>query len=356
MANRVGWRVGRVGAVVVAALGAALAVPATAATAAAGAGAGNGRSEHQRIVDFWTADRVSRAVPRDYTYNPSTGRFEPTAKAKPSGGGGGGSGGGAADVLGASWTGGGRVVETTGKVLFKMGSSYYVCSASVATDPGTSATRKATVVLTAGHCAVDESNGTFAENWMFVPDYDSDPEPLTSSGSFCAQTRLGCWTAEALVVDHRFASAGGFTNAALRYDVAFAVLRPGGLSGDQDLDASVGAQAIAFTGNAVGQRGYAFGYPAAGKYHGNDLVYCLGTIGTDSQTSGATYRLGCDQTGGASGGPWFTGFNAAAGTGTLSSINSYGYGGVKAMYGPRLGTAAQAEYAAAANATANTAV
>ena len=43
------------------------------------------------------------------------------------------------------------------------------------------------------------------------------------------------------------------------------------------LDATVGvAIPIALSGVATGNKLYAFGYPAAGKYHGSDLVYCAG--------------------------------------------------------------------------------
>ncbi len=46
-------------------------------------------------------------------------------------------------------------------------------------------------------------------------------------------------------------------------------------------------------------------------------------------------------TGGSSGGPWFGSFNEGNGTGTLTSLNSYGYGGQAVMYGPKFNAATQ---------------
>ena len=58
-----------------------------------------------------------------------------------------------------------------------------------------------------------------------------------------------------------------------------------------------------------------------------------GPFGRDVGTDNLTYALACDMTGGSSGGPWLS--NASAGYGAkLRSLNSYGYSGVRNMYGP----------------------
>ena len=41
------------------------------------AGGGNARSEHQRIVDFWTHERVAQAQPRDFVFDPATRQYRP---------------------------------------------------------------------------------------------------------------------------------------------------------------------------------------------------------------------------------------------------------------------------------------
>jgi hypothetical protein len=85
---------------------------------------------------------------------------------------------------------------------------------------------------------------------------------------------------------------------------------------------------------SIGDTVSAFGYPAAQKYRGNDLVYCQGPVRTDSFTDDLTYGVTCNMTGGSSGGPWFAPFDDESGTGIQMSVNSYGYTGDKSMYGP----------------------
>ncbi|MET1003118.1 MAG: hypothetical protein ABWZ15_15020 [Acidimicrobiia bacterium] len=306
-----------------------------------------GESAHNRAVAFWTNERVAQAIPRDFDFDPRSRSFRPSAK--PSGGAGGG-GGGSSSTLGASWTAGGEVLGTTGKVLFAMGGTYYVCSASVADD----AEIGRSIILTAAHCAYDESNQAFATNWMFVPDYDSAPRQLDPAGSFCATTKHGCWTASALVVAGGYATAGGFNNQAVVHDYAFAVVEAGGTSGTAQLDSTVGSHPIQYSAVSAGADTYLFGYPAAGRYRGTDLVYCRGPLGFDPNMGNATYRVACNMTGGSSGGPWFRLFTS--GSGTLVSVNSYGYSGITAMHGPKLNAETQAMFAAAELATANTVV
>ena len=116
------------------------------------------------------------------------------------------------------------------------------------------------------------------------------------------------------------------------HDYAFAMVGAGGKSGTAQLDSTVGGHPIQFSAVSGGADTYLFGYPAAGKYRGNDLVYCRGPLGFDPNVANATYRVGCNMTGGSSGGGWYTPFGG--GSGTLVSVNSYGYSGITAMHGP----------------------
>lgn len=318
--------------------GCALALSATLPAAAQGPDDAR-RAEHERVVKFWTKERVAKAVPRHYVLDPKTKEVKPAAKpTKPPST--------STTVLGASWTGGGLVAKTTGKVLFAMGTSYYVCSASVVDDDNTAGR---SLILTAGHCVVDESNGEFATNWMFIPDYDSQPATLTTNGSFCGDTRYGCWVADYLVASEAFASAGGFNEQAILHDYAFAVVSDG--THNDQLDVTVETQAISFSTYPDGLDTYLFGYPAAGRYKGKDLIYSRGLLGTDPNTGGATYRVSSNQTGGSSGGPWFAEFGATTGQGTLFSVNSYGYTGVTAMHGPKFTDETAGMFEAAKTAT-----
>jgi V8-like Glu-specific endopeptidase len=315
----------------------ALANPAEAAPPADNPGA-----EHRRIVEYWTPERVAAAQPADRVVD-TKGRTAPAArggggtKGKPGGGGDSGGGGTTTSVLGASWTGGGEVLKTTGKVLFTLGSSNYVCSASLVND----GVAGRAVAATAGHCVYDERNGKFATNWMFVPAFDSAPTFT------CSSTAYGCWTATSLVTTTAW-SGGDFNG-----DIGFAVLGAGGKNNAQ-ADDVVGSQAIAF--NTVHPTFvHAFGYPAEGKYAGSDLVYCAGTDSADRYSSSSTtYGVSCDLNGGSSGGPWFRDFNVSTGIGTVTSVNSYTYRGVKnRMFGPYLGTLAANTFAKATTTTSN---
>jgi hypothetical protein len=317
--------------VAIACLLALITLPAIAGGATAGPpGAGaatSAASRHDAIVAHWTAARMRAAVPRDFVFDPVRGYHVAPTKGKPVPGGGG-------NTTGASWPNGkGLVYKVTGKVYFEMGGSGWVCSGTALTDDPSRTTWS--LVVTAGHCAYDETaNGSqsgFATFWMFVPQFDSSP-----TLSNCSTTAYGCWTASALVVNNGFASAGGFNTRATHYDWAFAVVGQGGKSSTQlDTLGTFGLTASSISTGTVD----AFGYPAAGKYHGNDLTYCQGPVGFDALTGGTNYKLACGMTGGSSGGPWLSGFAAADGTttgngGTIRSLNSYGYSGQSNMYGP----------------------
>ena len=299
------------------------------------------RSEHDRIVAYWTPARMAAAKPRDLT--PVGVKAKPQAKPVRGGPG----------VTGASWTRGGPVLDLTGKVFFHMGGGDWQCSGSVVSDSGR---LNYSMVLTAGHCGIDESTGEFASNWMFMPNWDAQPATFTTA---CSGSYYGCWTSAGIFVHWGFAHAGAFNDQAVTHDWAFVVVGSGGKSNTQ-LDA-LGSYPIQFLGTVgSGDRLQAFGYPAAGKYHGNDLTWCAGKVFVDVSSSNgtpnnATWGMGCDMTGGSSGGPWFEGLNEQNGTaGTLSSLNSYGYSGIRNMYGPKFNGNTQATYSAASTTTSPT--
>jgi V8-like Glu-specific endopeptidase len=212
----------------------------------------------------------------------------------------------------------------------------WICSGSAATD----ARGDISVVLTAAHCAYDQKNKAFATNWMFFPEFDTTPS------YDCAQAVYGCWAADRLVVHSGFAKQAGFTTTATLYDWAFAVTSTGGKALGQ-LDA-LGSFPIAFSSYGSGTATTATGYPAGGKYSpGYELVYCSGGLAFDFWNANRTYRLSCDMTGGSSGGPWLTSFDASGDSGKLSSLNSYTYSGGTSMYGPKFNASTQATWNAA---------
>ena len=306
-------------------------VPATAGPPRVGS-----RADHDRVVAFWTKARIAAARPRDMSLQPRGQKVAPGTKLA------------AAAVTGAQWPDGkGLVYRATGKVLFQMAGGYWICSGSVATETRTDRS----IVLTAAHCAYDQAAKAFATNWLFIPEYDTSPNLWD-----CTQTARGCWTAAALVVSAGFANRGGFDTTSAQSDWAFAVVGNGGLAGTSALDTTVGSFRIAFSSYGSGTAVSNFGYPAAAPYDGNELVYCQGSLGFDFWTLNRTYRLGCNQTGGSSGGPWLTSFPTTGDGGTLSSVNSYTYSGSANMYGPKFNTRTQAAWNSALTTTVNAVV
>ncbi|HSG86501.1 MAG TPA: trypsin-like peptidase domain-containing protein, partial [Candidatus Limnocylindrales bacterium] len=230
----------------------------------------------------------------------------------------------------------GAILKGTGRVFFVMAPFLYSCSGTVVQDGRAGYS----LVLTAGHCVSDK--GKFATQWIFIPEYDSNPIEYGD----CGNSKYGCWTAQALFVHENFASQKRFNDTAVIHDFAFALMGPGGKSGTASLETTVGSFPIAFSGPTTGTTLSAFGYPASSPYDGLQLTYCRGPIGQDPGTGNATWSMACDMTGGSSGGPWVSG-DPLTNSATLRSLNSYGYSGVDNMYGPKFGSRAQAVYDAA---------
>ena len=279
------------------------------------------RAEHDRIVAYWTPERIASAKSKDYVRDASGG-IRPAAKPnKPRGGGSGPA------VQGASWTGNGAVEQRTGRILFSTTAGNWICSGSVINS---TVTGDSAVVLTAGHCVYDASGG-WSFNFLYIPDFDDAPS------YDCSLSAHGCWTATRLALNSDYYPSGFGPTAALRVDYGFALVGPGGKSGSADLDSVTGGYTLKTSGMTTSATQWAFGYPAAAPYTGNDLTYCKGSTINDPFGQG-TWGMACNMTGGSSGGPWLTGTNDPASStspGQVSSLNSYRYNGLNYMFGPR---------------------
>jgi len=270
------------------------------------------RSEHDRILAYWTPARIAAATWRDYTVDPDTGKVVAN-RGKP----------GSSTGTGASWTGGGKVAGSVGRILFSAGGSQWICSGTVvsgATGNGYS------VVLSAGHCAYDGTDG-WSSNFVFYPNFDAEP-------TYTCQGRAnGCWTASRLAINSDFFPSGFGPDKALAVDYSFAYLPN---SSDGELDARFPGYGLKTSGTSLNDTQWAFGYPAEGRYKGKDLIYCTGSTIDDPNDVG-TWGMACNMNGGSSGGGWLYG---ASNPGDdpdklLSSVNSYGYSGLAYMFGPR---------------------
>ncbi|QYC39497.1 hypothetical protein Nocox_09385 [Nonomuraea coxensis DSM 45129] len=294
--------------------------------------AADSAAERRQVVRYWTATRMEAAEPLTPP-TPAKGAklsaadvTAASAGAQPTAG---PSAGGPSTVApsraasslqaarsgGAPWTGGGAVVRTTGRIFFTTQGRNASCSGSAVTSANKS------VVITAGHCV--KLNGAFHTNWVFVPGYDKGARPF------------GTWAATKLLTTPQWNASED-----VDHDMAAAVVAP--LDGRSLVDV-VGGQGVAFNQPRRRQM-YAFGYPAVAPYDGSKLVHCSGRAFDDHLLSD-DLGLTCDQTGGASGGPWMLNFDESTGLGTLNSVNSFKYGfAPNWMFGPYFGNEAQAVY------------
>jgi hypothetical protein len=234
-------------------------------------------------------------------------------------------------VAGARWTAGGAVTRTTGRVFFTLDGTDYSCSGS------TVASANADVVITAAHC-VSDGQGKWATHWIFVPGYNDGREPY------------GSYPARAF-----FAASGWQHGADENDDVAFVAAGPAsggsGGSGGVGFDRKqvrlhvvdvVGGQQIQFGSRAA--TAVLFGYPSVGQYHGRFLDYCDGALSPDPYGS-PDAGIECTMTEGASGGPWFSGFDPLTGLGTITGVTTFRYSGSGVtLYSLDLGSVARTLY------------
>jgi hypothetical protein len=190
--------------------------------------------------------------------------------------------------------------RTNGKVFFKQGATAYVCSGTVVSSA------RHWLVETAGHCVANPTTHAYSTNVTFVPAYRSGAAPF------------GTWTAARL-----WAAADWVNNGNLRNDRGFIQLAP--LNGTQIQDV-VGSVGILFNQPYL-QSFMAFGYPQASPFTGGTMQTCLAsTAETDPFIGGsgsAPTGIGCDMTGGSSGGGWIVRFSS--GGGYLNGHNDYQY-------------------------------
>ncbi|HYX23780.1 MAG TPA: hypothetical protein VFC23_06475, partial [Thermoanaerobaculia bacterium] len=196
--------------------------------------------------------------------------------------------------------------STVGKIFFtRADGKNFVCSGSSITAGNHS------VVWTAGHCLFTRGFG-WNRNVLFVPARRNGANPF------------GVWTARQLV-----STVGWVVNGLLEYDWGAFTVNRGGIGGAQCLSTTVGGLGMAVNLPRV-QHWHDFGYPAQPPFNGEIPQVCTATFaGAERPTGGLadppTNGIGCDQNGGASGGPWVVDFfeRAAPGTNRVNSNNSY---------------------------------
>lgn len=212
---------------------------------------------------------------------------------------------------------------THGKLFFRdPGVASYVCSGTVV------GAETQNVVWTAGHCVTEGDGGDFYEDFLFVPGYDGGAAPA------------GEWS-----VEYASTTLQWKDNEDFRYDVAALTMAP---NGGQEIEEVVGARGIAFN-QAADQTYRSIGHPAADPFDGKKMRFCDSEFGylDPLMPDPAPMAVGCDMTGGSSGGGWIV-QDPVTGEGFVHSVNSYGYEGLEdTMFGPQLGDDALATYVAA---------
>ncbi len=169
---------------------------------------------------------------------------------------------------------------TVGKLFFKQYGRSYVCSAA---SIGNYA------IWTAGHC-VHAGNGRtdgWSTNVVFVPAYKDGSAPF------------GQWPASRLLTKSKWYNSGN--PGGLSDDMGGAILHP--VSGKK-ISQRVGWLGFAWNWGRF-QHWLAIGYPAASPFTGRRMISTAASYAYNGNVPGVKpVGIGCDMTGGCSGGPW----------------------------------------------------
>jgi V8-like Glu-specific endopeptidase len=283
------------------------------------------------LQKYWTPARMGAAVPADLVGDPNlttvmpsimpagkVGGSAPRALAHPPG------------AIGSDVTVGTRwpnrfdtPAYSNGKVFFTQGGQGFSCSGAVINSEARN------TVFTAGHCVHSGSGGDWSDNFVFVPNYLNNDQPV------------GTWAARDL-----WSLSGWINEGASAFDLGAAVMF-NNAAGSRIADVT-GSQGIEWNGPR-GQSVYDWGYPANAPFDGESLQYCNGTT-FDRLFRGFPSDLGlaCTMLNGASGGPRVRGFNGVWGY-TISVNSYYLVNDPTRIYGPYFGDGAANLYNAVRN-------
>jgi V8-like Glu-specific endopeptidase len=216
--------------------------------------------------------------------------------------------------------------KAVGRVFFRRGGQKFVCSgASVVSKPRQ-------VVFTAGHCL--HSDGKWSTDVVFIP----ARTPGKKNNPF------GVFAAKRLWVP-----LGWRDQMNDAFDMGTFSVRKN--KKGKKLQKTVGALGFAYNKDRV-QHWEVFGFPAQKPFKANKLTVCSAQWARDDLENGNdSIGLGCDMSGGSSGGPWI--LNLKRGN-LLNGIITYGYGSEPgAVYGPYFGANANWIRCAAAKSDEN---
>ena len=191
------------------------------------------------------------------------------------------------------------------KMFFTQNGGNFVCSSSTIGQDA---------VWTAGHCVSDGSN-TFSTNVLFCPSYDVAQGGINPTA--------GCWGATSLTVLTAYHNTGNLDEDMGGADASdTGTLQPtliGNYTGWLGIGVCLTNAMCSFNINWM-----AFGYPHAAPFAGGKLETCASSFGyVDAAVAGGldSWAIGCDMTGGSSGGPWVYGFGRNGGQPGGNALN-----------------------------------
>ncbi|TQM01701.1 trypsin-like serine peptidase [Pseudonocardia kunmingensis] len=225
----------------------------------------------------------------------------------------------------------GLASSTVGRLFDQDGRS---CTATVIDS------RSGTIAVTAAHCVwVPRNRGNYGgSSWLSA---QSGPIALDRfiPGSVSNSAPHGSWAITEVRVHPRWVASDN-----PRYDVAFIRL---GRSDGQSAEDVLGGERISFSAYSGSSRPAvtALGYPAEDGFDGASLRRCSTSAVTT--TDEGELAMNCAMTGGASGGPWMTGFDPATGRGVIVGVTAYVHVADPTLYATPLTDEARVLYRAA---------
>ena len=293
------------------------------------------------LPDHWKKDRIEEAegveqtIPADVETASGTSDRTPTAVR--------------AEPVPAPYH---KSAAPAGKLFFETPDGPMVCSATVVKNPKKPG--RSNLVATAGHCVHGGRKGGWFRNIMFVPAYNDKGLPASrlQSGGWHNAHPYGQWWVEWIQTTDYWINGGVNGQEGWQGDFAVLKVRPDQKTG-KSLEETVGAAVeIDFDAPPISRfEGVSsYGYPASAPFKGARMFRC-----TDDPESYVLdpsqppmYWIGCNMTGGMSGGGWFA--TNGKGESVLVSVNStINRPTVSWARGPRLDAAAEGVFNAVVN-------
>lgn len=241
--------------------------------------------------------------------------------------------------------------KAMGILFFKTPGGASQCTASVAVTRIGQTKGNESVIVTAGHCLgltpSESASGSWEPFtnafWLSAPSFEEYKRT-----KFPTQESFDIWLAKNVWLPYTWANSTvpvGYVpspwknGSGWRYDFGAIVVQPRGTS---TILKKVGALGVNMNGVGVNKMIHSYGYPADKPFDGSKLFICAGKAKVgDKVTRAGTLTvlgIGCDMTGGSSGGPWL---RAGDPDFFVVSVNSYGPAGPprsveNVMFGPNL--------------------